>query len=87
MQAGVDKWEVAGFLGMSVEMLDRVYGHHHPNHPRVAAQAIGYGRRRQTLAETLPADRSHHNTLISLVGPGAATFSKISSAIQLDRLG
>jgi integrase len=27
MQAGVDKWEAAGFLGMSVEMLDRVYGH------------------------------------------------------------
>lgn len=30
MQADVDKWEAAGFLGMSVEMLDRVYGHHHP---------------------------------------------------------
>ena len=30
MQAGVDKWEADGFLGMSVEMLDRVYGHHHP---------------------------------------------------------
>jgi integrase len=28
MQAGVDRWEAAGFLGMSVEMLDRVYGHH-----------------------------------------------------------
>jgi hypothetical protein len=24
MQAGVDKWEAAGFLGMSVEMVDRV---------------------------------------------------------------
>jgi hypothetical protein len=22
----------AGFLGMSAEMLDRVYGHHHPDH-------------------------------------------------------
>ncbi len=30
MQAGVDKWEAAGFLGMTVEMLDRVYGHRHP---------------------------------------------------------
>jgi hypothetical protein len=30
MQAGVDEWESAGFLGMTVEMLDRVYGHHHP---------------------------------------------------------
>jgi len=37
MQAGVDKWEAAGFLGMSVEMIDRVYGHHHPDHLRRAA--------------------------------------------------
>jgi hypothetical protein len=58
MQAGVDKWEAAGFLGMSVEMLDRVYGHHHPNHLRVAAHAIGFGRRRQSLAETLAGDRA-----------------------------
>jgi integrase len=42
MQAGVDKWEAAGFLGMSIQMLDRVYGHHHPDHLRSAAQAIGY---------------------------------------------
>lgn len=45
MQAGVDKWEAAGFLGMSVEILDRVYGHHHPDHLRAAARAIGYRRR------------------------------------------
>jgi hypothetical protein len=25
--AGVDEWEAAGFLGMTVEMLDRLYGH------------------------------------------------------------
>lgn len=42
MQAGVDKWEAAGFLGMSVEMLDRVYGHHNPGRLRKAAHAIGY---------------------------------------------
>jgi hypothetical protein len=52
MQAGVDRWEAAGFLGMSVEMLDRVYGHHHPDHLRSAARAIGY-RPRQSLAESL----------------------------------
>ena len=27
MQFGVDKWTAAGFLGMSVETLERVYGH------------------------------------------------------------
>ncbi|MGA9516954.1 MAG: site-specific integrase, partial [Pseudolabrys sp.] len=41
MQNGVDKWEAAGFLGMSVEMLDRVYGHHHPDHLQDAVRAIG----------------------------------------------
>jgi len=44
MQAGVDKWEAAGFLGMSVEMLDQVYGHHHPDYLGNAAQALSYGR-------------------------------------------
>ncbi len=58
MQAGVDKWEAAGFLGMSVEMLDRVYSHHHPDHLRTAARALGYGRRRQSLAETLAGQRT-----------------------------
>jgi integrase len=52
MQNGVDKWEAAGFLGMSVEMLDRVYGHHHPDHLRRAAMSLGY-RRGQSLAITL----------------------------------
>ena len=42
MQAGVDKWQAAGFLGMSVQTLDRVYGHHHTDHMREAAQRIGY---------------------------------------------
>lgn len=31
MQAGADLWQTAGFLGMTVEMLERVYGHHHPD--------------------------------------------------------
>jgi integrase len=58
MQSGVDKWEAAGFLGMGVEMLDRVYGHHHPDHLRTAAHSIGYRRRRQSLAESLAGDRA-----------------------------
>ena len=59
MQAGVDKWEASGFLGMSVEMLDRVYGHHHPQHLRQAAQSIGYRRQNETLPESLPQQKSH----------------------------
>jgi len=32
MHRGVPIAEAAGFVGMSVEMFDRVYGHHHPDH-------------------------------------------------------
>jgi Phage integrase family len=56
LQNGIDKWEAAGFLGMSVEMLDRVYGHHHPDHLRRAALSLGY-RRGQSLAVPLAALR------------------------------
>jgi hypothetical protein len=57
MQASVDKWEAAGFLGMSVEMIDRVYGHHHPDHLRRAAHALGYRPHQQSLAVPLAAPR------------------------------
>lgn len=40
MQRGVPAWEAAGYLGMSTEMIERVYGHHSPDHLRGAAQAI-----------------------------------------------
>lgn len=32
MQGGCDLWEAAGYFGMTVEVLERVYGHHHPDH-------------------------------------------------------
>jgi len=41
MQAGVDKWEAAGFLAMTTETLERRYGHHHPDYMKRAADAIG----------------------------------------------
>ena len=40
MQAEVPVWEVAGFLGMTVEMIQRVYGHHAPNHMSRVVRAI-----------------------------------------------
>ena len=40
MQRGVPVWEAAGYLGMSVETLVRVYGHHSPDHLKSAADAI-----------------------------------------------
>ncbi|MDF2369423.1 MAG: site-specific integrase [Rhizobiaceae bacterium] len=32
MQNGADKWKACNSLGMSMEMLERVYGHHHPDY-------------------------------------------------------
>ena len=39
MKSGIDAWEAAGSLGMSVETLVRVYGHHHPDYQKKAAEA------------------------------------------------
>ena len=40
MQRGVPIWQAAGYLGMSAAMIERTYGHHHPDYMRGAAQAI-----------------------------------------------
>jgi len=40
MQRGVPVWQAAGYLGMTAEMIERTYGHHHPDYIRAAAQAI-----------------------------------------------
>jgi integrase len=40
MQAGGDLWQIAKFLGMTVEMLERVYGHHHPDYQVEAGEAV-----------------------------------------------
>ncbi len=40
MQSGIDPWEASGFLGMSRETLERVYGHHHPDYQSQAASAF-----------------------------------------------
>ena len=49
MQNGVDLWTAAGFLGMSVEILQRVYGHHHPDYLRDATYGISYGARERRI--------------------------------------
>lgn len=51
MQNGVEIWEAAGYLGMSEETLRNVYGHHHPNYMRAAAEGI---RRRKSTSNVSP---------------------------------
>lgn len=38
MQAAIDSWQAAGALGMTVRTLESVYGHHHPNWQKDAAE-------------------------------------------------
>jgi integrase len=45
MQQGADMWQAAGLLGMTVQTLQEVYGHHHPGMQREAAQLLS-GRSR-----------------------------------------
>jgi integrase len=40
MQRGVPIWQAAGYLGMSAAMIERTYGHHHPDYLHTAARAI-----------------------------------------------
>ncbi|WP_237763539.1 integrase [Falsirhodobacter sp. alg1] len=40
MQAGAEKWDVAGFFGVSLQTLESVYGHHHPDHQQSAVNAM-----------------------------------------------
>lgn len=40
MQRRADKWAAAGFFGLTLDTLERVYGHHHPDHLRSAVEAM-----------------------------------------------
>ncbi|WP_316194495.1 site-specific integrase [Bradyrhizobium sp. SZCCHNRI3052] len=53
MQRGVSIWEAAGFLGMSPEILQDTYGHHHPDYLQGAAVAIGQKGFNVSVAKTV----------------------------------
>jgi len=38
MQNGASVWEAAGFLGMSPQLVEKTYGHHHPDHLKRVSQ-------------------------------------------------
>ena len=40
MRNDADKWAAAGFFGLSLDMLESVYGHHHRDHMRSAVAAM-----------------------------------------------
>lgn len=41
MQEGAPLWSAAGYLGMTVDVLESTYGHHHPAHLQGAVEALG----------------------------------------------
>ncbi|XWN32711.1 MAG: tyrosine-type recombinase/integrase [Devosia sp.] len=45
MQAGADKWEVAGYFGVSLAVIEAVYAHHHPDHQETVHRALSAGKR------------------------------------------
>ena len=40
MQRNADKWVAAGYFGVSLEVLESVYGHHHPDYMQSAVRAM-----------------------------------------------
>jgi integrase len=40
MQNAADRYAAADFFGMTFEVLDRVYGHHHPDHHKGVGDAL-----------------------------------------------
>lgn len=40
MQRGMNRWNAAGYFGISQDMLERVYAHHHPDYLREAADTM-----------------------------------------------
>jgi integrase len=65
MQKGVNLWDAAGFLGMTVQQLEQGYGHHHPDFQEEAAAALGgqngarntVNKERRTIANVTKIDR------------------------------
>jgi integrase len=63
MQLGTDKWQAGGFLGMSVETLERTYGHHHPNHLTAARDAFDRRPERTVSANFSPIQQRNETRL------------------------
>ena len=58
MQAGHSIWDVAAYFGMSPQMVERVYGHHHPDYLRSVAAGMGSAGRAATNMPPKQRDRT-----------------------------
>ena len=44
MQRGMDRWLAAGFFGVTMDMLERTYAHHHHDYLQGAADIMARKR-------------------------------------------
>lgn len=44
MQSGINKWHARGFFGLTMDVLESTYEHHHPDYLRCAVVTIGRKR-------------------------------------------
>jgi len=58
MQGGGDEAKIADFLGMSVELLRKTYGHHHPDYQHEAVEAITAKPRRAQLVHRMTVNKT-----------------------------
>jgi integrase len=72
MQNGTEMWEAAGFLGMTVEVLQERYGHHHPDHLDGARNSFHRHRKRHRNTTT---ERERTSSNVRKI----ANFSKAAS--------
>ncbi|MGG7646395.1 tyrosine-type recombinase/integrase [Rhodovulum sp. YNF3179] len=45
LQSGAPKWEACGYFGLTMDTLEQVYGHHHPDHQASVLEAMNRGGR------------------------------------------
>jgi len=64
MQAGTDVWEASGFLGMTVEVLQETYGHHHPDYMAGAKRNLSH---RKDTERTDGTKREHDDSNVTKI--------------------
>lgn len=64
MKKGADPWQVAGYLGTSLDVLLNTYGHHHPDYlsdavEKIAMREPGHERKAYVSGAVIPLRRSN----------------------------
>jgi hypothetical protein len=80
MRAGTDLWEAAGYLGMTVQTLEAVYGHHRPQHLSGAKNAFAKMPRLSTVQRFVNVSRNTGRTKVARKAAKNAGFTQDTTA-------